>query len=714
MNFKLSLLATSLSTALLLSGCGGGDSSIEDKIKDAITETVADESITITGAIAVKVIDGYLTKAEICVDKNNNSICEADEKLDTLTDENGQLEITEENRQYPLIANVIAGKSSDTDRVGKSVKSYSMTATAGKTVITPFTTLASIQNLTIDELAAKYNLDSSVISGDYIEAKKAEDTKESAVKAHALARSIANQLDETISATKDDIDTINKNIEKVSSEIDNLINNDKLDVVDNTDFNINDGDVSQVKIINELKPYLENGGEWYYLREGYDALYKITFEKNQKKYYQVGFSEQYIESYSISKNKLYVNNTQSSSYIEGFLYLSDNFSLTHINSNDNILLLTKNNLESISPIEINISDLINNNHYFIFNDDDYGVDESFAQLKFSSDNSFTSTEDGNTESGSWSIVDYTLPDTAVITKALELKFPDEEDKTEKWILLEKNDDAMVFGSYTTSESHEFDERSELHLQGFSFHNKNTATSIFNQWKYGETLINDDLKKHIENDQYWYSASFNKSKYNESGFDKLIYKNGTVSGTNKDDSEAKSTTYTIEDNKISYTDINDADISIYNSDSFDLRVDVDVNDLILNTTTDLQNYKKIELTAEDFSEQKWNIVFDSSNSSNTILPSYNTFKYKKDGSYSSIGDDQTPITRKWDIVNGSLTHKSSDSNLDETFIAITKDKQSMILANIVNGKISIRYALFKESYTAKDILKKWNYIKNNKS
>ncbi len=46
-----------------------------------------------------------------------------------------------------------------------------MVATAGKEVITPFTTLANIQNLTLDELAAKYNLDSSVISGDYIEAK---------------------------------------------------------------------------------------------------------------------------------------------------------------------------------------------------------------------------------------------------------------------------------------------------------------------------------------------------------------------------------------------------------------------------------------------------------------------------------------------------------------------------------------------------------------
>ncbi len=44
---------------------------------------------------------------------------------------------------------------------------------------------------------------------------------------------------------------------------------------------------------------------------------------------------------------------------------------------------------------------------------------------------------------------------------------------------------MVFGSYYTyqiydSESHDYIEQEILHLQGFSFHDKNTATSIFNQ------------------------------------------------------------------------------------------------------------------------------------------------------------------------------------------------------------------------------------------
>ncbi len=67
MNFKLSLVATSLTSILLLSGCGGGDSGLINQLKIRLKmQYQTTKSIEITGSIAVKVIDGYLNNAEIC------------------------------------------------------------------------------------------------------------------------------------------------------------------------------------------------------------------------------------------------------------------------------------------------------------------------------------------------------------------------------------------------------------------------------------------------------------------------------------------------------------------------------------------------------------------------------------------------------------------------------------------------------------------------
>ncbi|WP_318455881.1 hypothetical protein [Photobacterium leiognathi] len=717
MNFKLSLVATSLTSILLLSGCGGGDSdsqSIEDKIKDAISDN---ETIEITGSIAVKVIDGYLNNAEICVDKNTNNICEDDEILDTLTDKNGQLEISEENRQYPLIANVIAGKSSDSDRVGKSLTSYSMVATAGKEVITPFTTLANIQNLTLDELAAKYNLDSSVISGDYIEAKQSDETKESAIKAHALARSIVTQLDETITETSENIETINANIEKVSVEIDNLINDDKINEVDQSDFQIDINGKATVKpIIIDLKSYYENGKDWYVLIDGYDRLLKEKYENGKLTYLPLKHRSDVAppEEYSVINNKVIYDAIDYSNFSYKYslihTYINSTFSIAHNSGGYELFFITNKNLEELSPLSISKDDLIDKNHHFIFNDRYHGVDESFAQLKFSSDNSFSSTEDGKTESGSWSIVDYTLPDTEVMTKALELTFPNEEGKSEKWVLLERNNDAMVFGSYYTyqiydSESHDYIEQEILHLQGFSFHDKNTATSIFNQWKYGETLINNDLKKHLENDQYWYFASFNKSKYDEErNLSKLAFKDGEVLSFNNDGTDNK-ISYEIEDNQILYPTLEDADYNIYNSDLFDLRIASGVYDLILNTTTNINEYQKVDLTAEDFTNQSWFYVFDNSNDQ-TIEPNKLTFKYGENGKLTVNNKD---LGDSWDIKDGKLIGISGDNGQPYEYFAILKDEKSMILGSEKDGELFIEFALFKDQETADAIYHKWDSL-----
>ncbi|WP_318520213.1 hypothetical protein [Photobacterium leiognathi] len=715
MNFKLSLVATSLTSILLLSGCGGGDSdsqSIEDKIKDAISDN---ETIEITGSIAVKVIDGYLSNAEICVDKNTNNICEDDEILDTLTDENGQLEISEENRQYPLIANVIAGKSSDSDRVGKSLTSYSMVATAGKEVITPFTTLANIQNLTLDELAAKYNLDSSVISGDYIEAKQSDETKESAIKAHALARSIVTQLDETITETSENIETINTNIEKVSVEIDNLINDDKIDIVDNSDFELNNGTVSQVKIINNLKEYLENGSEWTVLSQY--SSYIETFIDGKNKYRNTLSNDEHIDLYHVVENTLYYqspleeqlsyNTSDPYNYYFKFNYISNAFSLV---TSPYLWAHIPSNIPETTPLTIEKEHLVNKEHYFIFNDNDNGIDKSLVQLVFNDNGTISSIENNTSEDGSWSIVKYTLPNSDKQIQALRFEYPGEDNKVDNWVLLARNNDALVFGSYTTDITYDNElndgiEKTRLHLQGFSFHDKNTATSIFNQWKYGETLINNDLKKHLENDQYWYSASFNKSKYDEErNLSKLAFKDGEVLSFDNDGTNSK-ISYEIEDNQILYPTLEDTDYNIYNSDLFDLRIASGVYDLILNTTTNINEYQKVDLTAEDFTNQSWFYVFDDSNDQN-IEPNKLTFKYGENGKLTVNNKD---LGDSWDIKDGKLIGISGDNGQPYEYFAILKDEKSMILGSEKDGELFIEFALFKDQETADAIYHKWDSL-----
>ena len=93
MNFKISFITASLFAALSLSGCNGGSSSTStspvDKKPSPDKET-PDTSKPDTGTITIQAIDGYLANAEICIDRNNNSSCDTDEKLTIKTDKNGK------------------------------------------------------------------------------------------------------------------------------------------------------------------------------------------------------------------------------------------------------------------------------------------------------------------------------------------------------------------------------------------------------------------------------------------------------------------------------------------------------------------------------------------------------------------------------------------------------------------------------------------------
>ncbi|MDE1513533.1 MULTISPECIES: hypothetical protein [Vibrio] len=185
----------------LLSACGGSEESSPLPPK------------TLTA------IDGYLIGAEVYVDRNQNGKADADEKLDQLSGEKGQIAIPSADAEFDVIVKAIAGKTRDSDKGGTVEQSFELLAKSTSSVASPFTTIAFAQNKTMEALAAELGYDSNTLSHDYVALKNsAEDAKS----AHLFARSIVSSLD--MDKNSDDFATRMKSI---NDEIDKLINQDK-------------------------------------------------------------------------------------------------------------------------------------------------------------------------------------------------------------------------------------------------------------------------------------------------------------------------------------------------------------------------------------------------------------------------------------------------------------------------------------------------------
>lgn len=216
---KKTLLAISISVAML-SGCGGSGDSAKDGAIDN-PEVVAGEN---SASKTIKVIDGYLENAEVYIDRNSDGVADADEKLSETTDSQGQIVITEADAQFDLIAQINADTTKDSDGTGTTGRSYQMIAKAGSEVITPFTTIAKIQNKTLAEVAADLNIEESVVSGDYVAQKLDAEKSEDANKAHAYARNLTTALTETVAANQES--SVSRFIETIKDDIEQAITND--------------------------------------------------------------------------------------------------------------------------------------------------------------------------------------------------------------------------------------------------------------------------------------------------------------------------------------------------------------------------------------------------------------------------------------------------------------------------------------------------------
>lgn len=189
---QLTLLALAISS---LAACGGGSSG-SSGAKDSTN------GVTVSGRAA----DGYLVNARVCLDLNENLICDAGEPSDT-TDENGAYELAataEQKAQYSVVVEVIKDQTIDTDTDAVVTASYTLTAPAGQSFVSPMTTLVNAAMranaaLTIEQAAEQVALSMSLpestdLLADYI---AGDDTN-----AHAAAQNFAQVLGSALASAQ--------------------------------------------------------------------------------------------------------------------------------------------------------------------------------------------------------------------------------------------------------------------------------------------------------------------------------------------------------------------------------------------------------------------------------------------------------------------------------------------------------------------------------
>lgn len=107
--------------------------------------------------------DGYLRGAVVCVDRNQNKDCDADEKqVDSVAKGAWTLEgLTPRQQRFPLVAKAIAGKTIDEDTETAVAEAFSYTAPASAKVIS---VLSTIVQTDIESRIAKAKQDGGSIS----------------------------------------------------------------------------------------------------------------------------------------------------------------------------------------------------------------------------------------------------------------------------------------------------------------------------------------------------------------------------------------------------------------------------------------------------------------------------------------------------------------------------------------------------------------------
>lgn len=313
---KKIFISTVISAAL--TGCGGGENEAGSPVSPPVSVKPTPTQVT------VKVIDGYLENAFVCVDRNLNRFCEKDEYLQEKTNKLGEVVLDKQDGKYPLIAEVKRGISIDAN-TGFASHSYQMIAGPGSEQITPFTTILELNNLSKDAVAASLNLDVNVVFSDY-----AQSNSTNAQTVSLIARSITSHMHKLEENEADKLFGIAIEISNFVSK-NNITNPSSVIVVKNTNgYELASTDAT-------MKGILTARSEWTFAN-----LDRTTFLAENFRIARFGVSkvEFYNEwdnrtgeeniSYSIDG----VMNTSGKLYREKFVYVSDELLIGQADGNE--------------------------------------------------------------------------------------------------------------------------------------------------------------------------------------------------------------------------------------------------------------------------------------------------------------------------------------------------------------------------------------------
>ncbi len=217
--FRATRLASAISLTLLMTACGSSETaSTPDEIPAPVLQSF-------TG----KAADGYLSNALVCLDLNNNSICESNEPS-AITAEGGSYEFngldeTLDLSTVRLLVKVIAGQTVDEDNPGVVVEqSYSMSSPPGQIdFVSPITTLIDnqmhsnpeqTQEEAVQTVAMQLGIDSTDevdLTGDYVEASSddaADENKDQYQRLHHVAQAVAGAIAQVSDNLQTQIDTL--------------------------------------------------------------------------------------------------------------------------------------------------------------------------------------------------------------------------------------------------------------------------------------------------------------------------------------------------------------------------------------------------------------------------------------------------------------------------------------------------------------------------
>jgi hypothetical protein len=355
MEINMKKILVSLTVASMLSACGGSSSgdSVQAPIDSKITPTPI--------AVEYRVIDGYLSAADVCLIATGEANCESIGK----TDENGSISVASDITAGQIVATVVAGQTKDADGVGFVGRSYQMVATISSdtpNVVTPFTTLVSLDaTKSMADIAASLNLPESLLSGDYV---ASEDVKKSQV--HALARGLATLL----SGNKDDNDLSNlvEQVAAINEYITTELANNNVDL-NTVNFIINGNTVTHNKAITKLSDFLESGDVYvgsinsaFFAMEG---VRPASFSNGQMT--MNGFTT----SYEIDGDKL-IMTVDGGKEADRFIYTSADLTLSVPLKEKDLTVMSHNLFGDSVDFELtntwDETDFIGKTYYLVFDD----------------------------------------------------------------------------------------------------------------------------------------------------------------------------------------------------------------------------------------------------------------------------------------------------------------------------------------------------------